>query len=173
MPVIDLNNDLSDIKHVSNCWDKSIVPLSQIQLDTKEFLSPKPHCLAGRATAVVPAESIENGKSTEMVCKIYNPELQQRHEGLMMQVIYRIVEQNPLPGKYQSMLDHLPKFYFFGEVPRSTTNRIRSMVNRRWKGHRVLRIIGMKRLHKLTTVSGWPFVKAWLDGVTCSLYLLD
>ncbi|KAF8182310.1 hypothetical protein BJ912DRAFT_928663 [Pholiota molesta] len=142
MPVIDLNNDLSDIKHVSNCWDKSIVPLSQIQLDTKEFLSPKPHCLAGRATAVVPAKSIENGKSTEWSA--------------------RSTIRN-----FNSVM----KFYFFGEVPRSTTNRIRSMVNRRWKGHRVLRIIGMKRLHKLTTVSGWPFVKAWLDGVTCHAFL--
>ncbi|KAF8898272.1 hypothetical protein CPB84DRAFT_1780781 [Gymnopilus junonius] len=147
-----------------------------------EFLSYQPHCLGGRATAVVSATGYsENDENeTQMVCKIYHPEVQRRHEGLTMEVTYRVAEEDRLKAEHDevrgeleipSMFNYLPKFYFYGDVEGTSTQRVRSMVRRRWKGHRTMRIIGMKRLTKITTLKGWEFVKAWLEGVLCHAFL--
>lgn len=171
-----------NFKDFSKFWqkqgDNGAVKLTSVELNMKEHLSNQPHCLAGRATAVVPA--IGHGGTDDhdlpMVCKVYHPEVQRRHEGLTMEVIYEIArndERNPQQDEERAklgklnMLNHLPTFYFFGDVKETTTQRVRSMVRRRWKGHRTMRIIGMKQLRKITTISGWEFVKAWLEGVIC------
>ncbi|KDR79225.1 hypothetical protein GALMADRAFT_1228876 [Galerina marginata CBS 339.88] len=69
------------------------------------------------------------------------------------------------------MLKHLPTLLFYGDVPGCTTQRIRSMVKRKWKGHRTLRVIGMKKLQKITSVQGTAFIKAWLETVICHAFL--
>ncbi|KAF8808817.1 hypothetical protein BYT27DRAFT_7136869, partial [Phlegmacium glaucopus] len=61
------------------------------------------------------------------------------------------------------MKKYLPTMFFYGDVPGCTTHRIRSMVGRRWKGHRTLRIIGFKKLKEITEYSGIDFVHAWLE----------
>jgi len=45
------------------------------------------------------------------------------------------------------------------------------MIRRSRKGHRVLRVLGLKKLNKVTTVDGGEFVKAWLEVVTCHSFL--
>lgn len=59
-----------------------------------EPLSVQPYCITGRATTVVPAigSTQDNANEMDMVCKIYHPEVQQRHEGLTIQVIYEIAK---------------------------------------------------------------------------------
>ncbi|KAF8808810.1 hypothetical protein BYT27DRAFT_7061442, partial [Phlegmacium glaucopus] len=69
------------------------------------------------------------------------------------------------------MKKHLPTMFFYGDVPGCTTHRIRSMLGRRWKGHRTLRIIGFKKLKEITEYSGIDFVNAWLEVVTCHAFL--
>lgn len=175
-PVVKLGNGLDYMKDFTEFWkardDKGVVKLSEVELNMDQFLSNQPHCLAGRATAVVPAKgrSEDGTAEMEMVCKVYHPEVQRRHEGLTMQVIYKIVEKEDPASE---MLKFLPKFYFHGDVKGTTTHRVRSMLRCEWKGHRSMRIIGMKRLQKVTSVSGWEFVKAWLEGVTCKSVLKD
>ncbi|KDR79224.1 hypothetical protein GALMADRAFT_223463 [Galerina marginata CBS 339.88] len=83
---LDLQQDLSGM------WvrDDQNNNMTSIEVNMKEFLSHQPHCLAGRATSVVGAKGYtEDGSSvpTPMVCKIYHPELQRRHEGLTLQVV--------------------------------------------------------------------------------------
>ena len=155
--VVDI--DLTTLEN-SHFQDKGI---KSISLTLKTFLSHEPHCLAGRATAVVPAKATKNGASDkEMVCKIYHPEIQRRHEGKTLEVVHRIADQED-----PDMKKHLPTMFFYGDVPGSSTHRIRSMIKRRWKGHRTLRIIGFKKLQEMWQYSGIEFVNAWLEVVTC------
>ncbi|KAF8881294.1 hypothetical protein CPB84DRAFT_254716 [Gymnopilus junonius] len=146
-----------------------------------EFLSYQLHCLSGRATAVVSATGYrKRGPNIQMVCKMYHPEVQRRHEGLTMEVIYDIAKEDQAKANHDqkrselglpSMLKHLPSFYFYCDVKGTTTHHIRSMVGHNWDGHRTMRIIGMKQLKKITTVKGWEFIKAWLEGVVCHSFL--
>ncbi|KAF8808814.1 hypothetical protein BYT27DRAFT_7095882 [Phlegmacium glaucopus] len=69
------------------------------------------------------------------------------------------------------MKKHLPTMFFYGDVPNCMTHRIRSMIKRRWKGHRTLRIIGFKKLKEVTAYVGINFVDAWLEVVTCHAFL--
>ena len=183
-PVFFAINILKNLQEFPNFRQENapVVKLSDVELNMNEYLSYKPHCLAGRATAVV--ASTGTMKSTKerlsMVCKVYHPEYRRRNEGLTMKVIYRIVEDDRLLAQQdtarknlgiESMAKYLPQFYFCGDVMGTSTHRIRSMVNCRWKGHRVMRVIGMKELKKITTVTGWKFTKAWFDGLLCKLLL--
>ena len=98
-----------------------------------------------------------------MVCKLYHPEIQRRHEGAVIETI-RLIAESEAPD----MLDHLPNLYFYGDLPRFTTNRIRSIIGISWKAHRTTRLIGLKALQEITTLTSGPkFTKAWLDVVTC------
>lgn len=98
-----------------------------------------------------------------MVCKLYHPEVQRRHEGSVLQTINLIAQTED-----EGMIKHLPTLYFYGDLPEFTTNRIRSMVGLSWKGHRTTRLIGLKMLEEITTLTSGPtFVKAWLEVVTC------
>ncbi|KAF9480255.1 hypothetical protein BDN70DRAFT_833143 [Pholiota conissans] len=130
-----------------------------------EFLSHRPHCLAGRVTAVVSAKGYAHD-GTSMVCKIYHPEVQRRHEGRTVQVIHRIAEE---PNT--DMHKHLPSVLFYADLPGCTTQRIRSVIKRGWKGDRTLRIIGLKKLNKITSVEGAAFIKAWLEAIGCHAFL--
>ena len=155
--VIDLDPTVLEKGYLG---DKDI---KSVTLQLKQFLSHEPHCLAGRATAVVAANATKHEDvDVGMVCKIYHPELQRRHEGKTLEVIHHIVDQED-----RDMKKHLPTMYFYGDVPGCTTHRVRSMIKRRWKGHRTLRIIGFKKLEEITQYSGIDFVNAWLEVVTC------
>jgi hypothetical protein len=137
--------------------------LESVSLDLERFLSPEPHCIAGRATAVIEATGRAKSAVLPMVCKLYHPEIQRRHEGAVMQTV-RLIAQREAPD----MLKHLPTVYFYGDLPRFTTNRIRSIIGVSWKGHRTTRLIGLKKLQEITTLTcGLKFTKAWLDVVTC------
>ncbi|KAH9478325.1 hypothetical protein JR316_0008778 [Psilocybe cubensis] len=153
---LNLQQDLSGL-WVRNDQDKI---LTTVEVDMKSFLSHKPHCLSGRATSVVSAKGGDPKKM--MVCKIYHPEVERRHEGETLQVVRKIAADND-----QTILKHLPSVLFYGDVPGCTTHRIRSMIKRRWKGHRTLRILGLKKLQKITSVDGAHFIKAWLETVIC------
>ncbi|PPQ90091.1 hypothetical protein CVT25_012255 [Psilocybe cyanescens] len=145
--------------------------LATVAVDMDKFLSHQPHCLSGRATSVVSAQGFtQDGTlvSTPMVCKIYHPEVERRHEGVTLQVVRKIAEADK---DSRDMLKHLPSMLFYGDVPRCTTGRIRSMIKRRWKGHRTLRVLGLKKLEKITTVDGADFIKAWLETVICHAFL--
>ena len=155
--VIDLDPTVLEKGHLR---DKDI---KSVTLQLKQFLSHEPHCLAGRATAVVTANATRNGDvDVGMVCKIYHPELQRRHEGKTLEVIHHIADHED-----PDMKKHLPTMYFYGDVPGCTTHRVRSMIKRRWKGHRTFRILGFKKLEEITQYSGVDFVNSWLEVVTC------
>ncbi|KAF9480256.1 hypothetical protein BDN70DRAFT_931918 [Pholiota conissans] len=130
-----------------------------------EFLSHRPHCLAGRATAVVSAEGYAQD-GTSMVCKIHHPEDQRPHEGWTVKVVHRIAEE-PNTDMYK----HLPSVLSYADPPGCTTQRIRSVIKWGWKGDRTLRIIGLKKLNKITSVEGAAFIKAWLEAISCHAFL--
>jgi Fungal protein kinase len=154
---IDIN--LSELQQL-----KCFLPnLESVSLELKRFLSPEPHCIAGRATAVIEATGKTSTGELRMVCKLYHPEIQRRHEGVVMQTV-SLIARNEAPD----MLKHLPTLYFYGDLPKFTTNRIRSIIGVSWKGHRTTRLIGLKKLQEITTLTSGPkFTKAWLDVVTC------
>ncbi|PPR03457.1 hypothetical protein CVT26_007873, partial [Gymnopilus dilepis] len=183
---VDLNEHLENLKNLSGKWkgeaEGGAVNLSGVLLRMNDYLSNQPHCLAGRATAVVPATGYTGGSKEmeEMVCKLYHPEVGRANEGVIMEVIYKVAEDDEKKAQtdpersklsIKSMFDHLPKVYFYGDVKGTTTHRVRSMLDLNWKGHRVMRMIGMKKLEKLTILKEWEFVKAWLEGVICHEFL--
>ena len=163
-----------------------ISELTEVEIpDAKSFLSYRPQCLAGRATAVMPAVGYGPGRASkvDMVCKISHPEVQRRHEGTTMAIIYKIAEEDETRPETQAkkaeicydwnMFNHLPKFYFYGDVEGTSTHVIRTLVGCDTSGCRTMRIIGMKRLVKVTTLQSWDFVKAWLEGVICKPILFN
>lgn len=137
--------------------------ITSVRLNLKKFLSHEPHCLSGRATAVITADATrDESANLGMVCKIYHPEIQRRHEGETLEVVHCIANE-----ECPDMKKHLPTMFFYGDISGCTTHRVRSMVKRRWKGHRTLRILGFKKLEEMTGRSGIDFVNAWLEVVTC------
>ena len=137
--------------------------LDSVSLDPRKFLSPEPHCISGRATVVIEATGKTPTEELRMVCKLYHPEIQRPHEGVVMQTV-RSIERN----EASDMLKHLPTLYFYGDLPKFRTNRIRSIIGVSWKGHWTTRLIGLKKLQAITTLTSGPkFTKAWLDVVTC------
>lgn len=141
--------------------------ISTVVLDLEKFLSPQPHCLTGRATAVVRATGSKPDKEdVKMVCKVYHPEVQRRNEGTVMDIVQKIAATNG-----PEMAKHLPTKFFNADIPGCTTHRIRSMIGIDWRGHRTTRIIGMKELQEITTLTtGESFLKAWLEVVTCTYH---
>ncbi|KAF8881298.1 hypothetical protein CPB84DRAFT_254753 [Gymnopilus junonius] len=183
--VLNFHEDLENSKDFAKFWqeigESHVFELSSVELNTKQPLCCQARCLTDRATAVFASRGRDDSAGEmPMVCKVYHPEVQRRHEGLTMEVIYKIAEEDRLKVQHDdhrrnlgipSMFNHLPKFYFYGDVKGTSTQRARSMVNQNWKGHRTMRIIGMKKLTKITTLNGWDFVKAWLEGVVCHSFL--
>ncbi|KAH9478324.1 hypothetical protein JR316_0008777 [Psilocybe cubensis] len=158
-------------RDLRNVWvpDDQGSTLATVVVNMDNFLSHPPHSLNGNTTAVVLAQGFdEDGAlvSVPMVCKIYHPEVERRHEGATIQVVRKIAADED-----KTMLKHLPSVLFYGDVPGCTTHRIRSMIKRRWKGHRTLRILGLRKLEEITTVDGADFVKAWLETVICHAFL--
>uniref|UniRef100_A0A8H7XYE1 Fungal-type protein kinase domain-containing protein n=1 Tax=Psilocybe cubensis TaxID=181762 RepID=A0A8H7XYE1_PSICU len=143
--------------------------LATVTINVNNFLSHPPHSLSGNTTAVVLSQGFDEGGAlvpVPMVCKIYHPEVERRHEGATIQVVRKIAAD-----KDKTMLKHLPSVLFYGDVSGCTTHRIRSMIKRRWKGHRTLRILGLRKLEEITTVDGADFIKAWLETVICHAFL--
>jgi hypothetical protein len=139
--------------------------LESVSLDLKKFLSPEPPCIAGRATVIIEATGTTSTvEELPMVCKLYHPEIQRRHEGVVMHTV-RLIAQSEASDS--DMVKHLPTLYFYGDLPKFTTNRIRSIIGVSWK-HRTTRLIRLKKLQEITTLTSGPaFTKAWSDVVTC------
>ncbi|GLB44606.1 hypothetical protein LshimejAT787_1702330 [Lyophyllum shimeji] len=130
-----------------------------------DYLSHKPHCLPGRATAVLGA-SAPDSNLPDLACKIYHPEVTRQNEGKMLEHIYEIVEsKDPLMKK------HLPDMLFYGDLPRCTTQRVRSMSGKAWKGHRTTRLVVSQKAQPLTTLAGSQFIKSWLEAAKCHAFL--
>ena len=55
----------------------------------------------------------------------------------------------------------------YGDMSRYGTQRIRSMLGISIEGCRILRLLVLKRLARLTSVAGEVFVKAWVEAVRC------
>ncbi|KAF8881283.1 hypothetical protein CPB84DRAFT_254380 [Gymnopilus junonius] len=179
---LNLHEDLENQKDFSQFWREKVggncfTELSSVELDVKELSYEQPRCLAARATTDITATGYgEYGfGETEMpmVCKVYHPEVQRHHEGLTMEVIYEIVQedrdkvhQDEERAKLciSSMFNYLPKIYFYGDVKGTSTQRVRSMVHDNWKGHRTMRVIGMKKLKKITTVNGLAVCQSLTRG---------
>ncbi|GLB44611.1 hypothetical protein LshimejAT787_1702380 [Lyophyllum shimeji] len=134
-------------------------------INKDDYLSHKPHCLPGRATAVLGA-SAPDSNLPDLACKIYHPEVTRQNEGEMLDEIYKIVESKDL-----SMKKHLPDMLFHEDLPRCTTHRVRSMSGKAWKGHRTARLVVSKEAQPLTTLAGSQFVKSWLEVVKCHAFL--
>ena len=154
---IDIN--LSELQQL-----KRFLPnLESVTLDLKMFLTPEPHCIARKATAVIEATGKTSTGELLMVWKLYHPAIQRQHEGAVMETV-RLIAQSEAP----EMLKNLPTLYFYRDLLRFSTNRIRNIIGVSWKGHRTTRLIGLKTLQEITTLTSGPkFTKAWLDVVTC------
>ena len=157
----EVSVDVAALKkfHIGDKWN-----IKTVTLDRDNLLFHEPHCLAGRATSVIGGKVTTDGSQPglQMVCKIYHPEVQRAHEGTTLQIVRHIAETED-----DTMLKHLPTLYFYGDVSGSSTHLVRSVINRKWKGHRTMRIVGLKKLYEITTLSGEKFLKAWLEIVTC------
>ena len=130
----------------------------QIQIHLEDWLSHKPHCLGGRATAVLGSSDVD------LACKISFPEVARENEGKTIEYLRREIEQDV---EWKHLSKHLPDVLFYGDISRYGTQRIRSMLGIDIEGYRILRILVLKRLAALTSVAGEVFVKAWLEVVRC------
>lgn len=132
----------------------------KIDVMLSNALSPKPHTICGRAGAVFVASATGY---KDIVCKIYNPEVERASEGTILQRIYKKVEER----KVEWIKPHLPTMLFCGDIPSCSTNRIRSMTALDWRGHRTMRFLVFRKLRELTELTGEGFIKAWFDIVVC------
>ncbi|KAF9487966.1 hypothetical protein BDN71DRAFT_551275 [Pleurotus eryngii] len=141
----------------------------EIKCSDEDYLSPRPRCLGGRATRVLPCEpKLKDGaRSIEsLIVKISHPEARRTHEGKTMKGIRNIA------NKYDtSMTGHLPELLYYADVRGTDTGRIRSLVGQPGNGYRIMRILAMKRLEKITSLDAPSFIRAWLDAVTCHAFL--
>ncbi len=131
---------------------------SPIIIHADKYLSRKPRCIVGSATSVFEADC----GGIKLACKIYSPEAERRHEGLISRLVRAIATR-----KNPAMLRHLPELYFAGDFRRCSTMRVRSMLKLSVRCHRALRIIVLPKLDPVTKLDGESFVNAWLDVVTC------
>jgi len=135
--------------------------LKSIEIDTTTYLSHKPLCIAGRATAVFKAVGkCKPDDDVPMAVKVSHPEVDRYHEGRTIELLRMLAEE-----RNKKMLNHLPMLHFYADVPNTSTKLIRSVLGLNTKGHRVMRLIGQNLLEKLTTLAGEEFVHAWLEGV--------
>ncbi|KAG5640078.1 hypothetical protein DXG03_001301 [Asterophora parasitica] len=144
-----------------------------IEIDLNNYLSPKPHCLAGRATTVVRARRDKD----VLAFKIYNPEVRRQNEGHTLEHIYAIVDK-----ENKEMKKHLPEMLGYADIPGSSTRRIRTVLSlesplsQDWRGYRITRYIVFKELQALPLskelLKGVPpgkaFLKDWLGVVKCT-----
>lgn len=137
----------------------------EIKCLDEDHLSPPPRCLGGRATRVLPCEPKLKDGSRALEClvvKISHPEVRRAHEGKTMKGIRNIA------AKYDaSMIDHLPGLLCYADVRGTDTGRVRSLVGKPGNGYRIMRVVVMKKLAKVTTLDATDFLRAWLDAVTC------
>ncbi|KDQ24096.1 hypothetical protein PLEOSDRAFT_1059239 [Pleurotus ostreatus PC15] len=141
----------------------------EIKCSDEDYLSPPPRCLGGRATRVLPCEpKLKDGSRAleSLVVKISHPEVRRAHEGKTMKGIRNIA------AKYDaSMTDHLPGLLCYADVRGTDTGRVRSLVGKPGNGYRIMRVVVMKKLAKVTTLDASDFLRAWLDAVTCHAFL--
>ncbi|KAG9217952.1 hypothetical protein CCMSSC00406_0010270 [Pleurotus cornucopiae] len=141
----------------------------KIKCSDEDYLSPRPRCLGGRATRVLPCEpKLKDGARLmeSLIVKISHPEARRTHEGKTMRGIRNIA------NKYDaSMTDHLPELLYYADVHGTDTGRIRSLIRQPGNGYRIMRILAMKRLEKISSLDAPSFIRAWLDAVTCHAFL--
>ncbi|KAF4565651.1 hypothetical protein EYR40_002280 [Pleurotus pulmonarius] len=141
----------------------------EIKSSARDYLSPPPRCLGGRATRVLPCEATLGGGTclTEsLVVKLSHPEARRTHEGATMKGIRTIAM------KYdETMTSHLPELLCYADVDGTDTGRIRSLVGKPGNSYRVMRMVVMKKLEKITTLDAPSFLRAWLDAVACHAFL--
>ena len=135
--------------------------LTKIKIDPDDWLSRKPHCLGGRATAVLGSSHATEG---DLACKISFPEIARENEGKMIEEIRQEIEEDV---EWKHLSKHLPEVLMYGDMSRYGTQRIRSMLGMSIEGRRILRLLVLKRLARLTSVAGEVFVKAWVEAVRC------
>jgi hypothetical protein len=151
-------------KHLDLASKDDTYALDTLKIHTDELPSYRPQCLAGRATTVVngrPVKVKDNSSETQVVCKIYHPEVARENEGDVIQHIYKKVAKDP------DMRKHLPTMLLCGDIRASLTNRVRSFLGISWKGHRTMRLIVFIKLQEITELTGEKFIKAWLEIVKC------
>lgn len=132
----------------------------------QDYLSNLPRCLAGRATAVLSCES--GGQM--LACKLSYPEVRRVNEG---ETLSRAREIAFKYGNDFEMTKYLPNVFFYGDIVGTGTRRIRSMLDLSWEGDRVLRVVIMNGLQKITSRKGRDFFHAWLDAVVCKSFIFS
>jgi len=150
-----------NIQNLEDVYSNSALrKLKSIEIDTTTYLSHKPLCIAGRATAVFNAVGKCKPDDVPMAVKVSHAEVDRYHEGRTIKLLRMLAEE-----RNKKMLNHLPMLHFYADVPNTSTKLIRSVLGLCTKGHRVMRLIGQNLLEKLTTLAGEEFVHAWLEGV--------
>jgi hypothetical protein len=143
--------------------------LKKILINLSDWISHKPHCLAGRASAVVDALDPNDTTQDKLACKISFPEVARESEG---RIIEQILEEINRDDKTRHLSKHLPEVLMYGDMSRYGTQRVRSMLKLSIAGYRTLRALVSKKLTALTSVAGAEFVKAWLEVVGCTYIIL-
>ena len=138
----------------------------KIDIDLKDWLSHKPHCLGGRATAVLGAS--DPRAQDKLACKISFPEAARENEGKIIDNLHRDIKG----GKMPYLSKHLPEVQIYGDMSRYGTQRIRSLLKLSIEGYRTLRVLVSKELAPVTSVAGEGFVKAWLEVVRCTYIII-
>lgn len=140
----------------------------KIEINLTDWLSHKPHCLAGRATAVLGSTNPEDA-TQKLACKISFPEVARENEGKIIDELRQGIEKD---DKTKHLSKHLPEVMLFGDMARYGTQRIRSLLELSIRGCRLLRTLLLKKLAPLTFVAGAKFVEAWLEIVNCRHIIL-
>ena len=110
--------------------------LEKIDINLKDWLSHKPHCLGGCTIGVL---------------AFSDPAFISRNcEGKIMEGLRRDIED----GKMAHLSKHLPEvLMYYGDMSRYGTQRIRSLSKLSIEGCRTLRVLVSRKLAPLT--SGW------------------
>ncbi|KAF8971737.1 hypothetical protein BDZ97DRAFT_1913646 [Flammula alnicola] len=142
---------------------------SQIEINLKDPLSNKAHHVGGRATNVLGSCIPINPEHADLACKISFPEVVRQNEGKLIQDLRKELREGD--EQSQKMLKHLPDVLLYGDMPLYGTQRMRSMLKVPIEGYRILRLVLFKKMFALTSLTGKPFVKAWLEVVKMHAYL--
>ena len=137
---------------------------NNIEIDFNDWLSHKPHCLGGRATAVLGSSNPDDARHGDLACKISFPEIARENEGEIIEGLRREIEED---GETRDLSKHLPDVLMYGDMGRYGTQRIRSLLKIPIEGCRTLRVLVSKKMSPLTCLAGSQFVKAWLEVVKC------
>ncbi|KAJ8457029.1 hypothetical protein ONZ45_g18479 [Pleurotus djamor] len=166
--MLSLKVSLSDpsLENKYNPLDIATLVIGHTQED---YVSSQPRCLGGRATRVLKCEAImkDGSRSDEsVVVKISHAEVHRTHEGKTLNGVRNIATKLD-----SSMKDHLPEPLCYADVGGTDTGRIRSLMGIPGSGCRIMRMVVMKRLEKITSLDGALFLRAWLDALTCHAFL--